>query len=277
MRVRVDLQERTLRVPALHAASRRPRPSPSTGGCGALRATPSPGRSLRILNTTTGTCASEPLPDHGFEPLIAGDGVVALALGGPTLRVLAPDPATGRPAWRVEVPSGPGTRPFPFFPPGADARMFVAGDRLYVLRNPLRQPIQVEVLEIDYEALGPREQRGPVSPGTVLRYLTRIPVGYGLGGDAYVTDARATLEGCLLSGASTGDRQARVTLWVGRTGSSQGWPDPVRAEAGGVMQVRRQAAARAADVLVVPVGRRGAARPPAPRRSLVCWVTSSLA
>lgn len=249
-RVQVDLQDRTAEQ---RAFTLFPSPSAATvhGRLWCVTGDSVRGRQLRILNTTTGEVASEELVDHDFEPLIAGDGVVAVAVGRQTLRLLAPDPLTGRPAWRVAMP-GSGQRPIPVTALDGDSRLFVRGDRLYVLRNTYRRHVHVEAFEIDFESLGPKERPGDVAAFRALRYIVRRPLNEGIGVDGYVTDGRATLEGFLLSAASTGDRQHRVTCWVGRGGQHQAWPDPTSASAGGVRQIRRHPASRSANLLFVP-------------------------
>jgi hypothetical protein len=206
---------------------------------------------LLVLNATTGDTYAETVDSDGVDLLLAGDGVVALSPGDAQLLLLAPDPVTGDPAWRTDLGIAGQPMPWGFLPSGADARIAVAGDRLYVLNVPAGAWPRLEVVELDLAALGPGQPRGRVKATRVIRPRGSRQLYHGLDAWPYVLDARATLEGYLVTVASTGDRQRRVVVWLDRGGRGLSWHDPMR-ESTGVLSVRRHAPTRVGDVLVLP-------------------------
>jgi hypothetical protein len=202
-----------------------------------------PTRELRVLNTTTARPEwGEARGDlYAHEPLLAADGMVAVATGGEEFEILVPDPVEGGVSRRF-VREAPTDGESSVLSLDADSRLFLAGHTLWVAGRDGRGGWIVEVYRIDLARGEPLDRRARVDVG---------PVRYGR---PYLLDVRVTPEGLRVGTATTEPRVLRRAEWVGADGEHVTWIDP---DAGGrgVVQIRRHPPSRVGDHLAVPTDR----------------------
>nr|MDJ0523058.1 PDZ domain-containing protein [Planctomycetota bacterium] len=219
---------------------------------------------LRILNTTTCTVEHTDAWEYRrglrvreyVNPQVAAGPFVCANRGG-RVRLYFPDPLGGAPRHVLDLGAKDVlSNQTQFGAVDRDARLYVRGRTLYVVRLPIqgRRNVNVAVFAIDHEALGRRAPTNRSGAGRVLhmRTSTRLMSGPAYP-RRYVLSVRARCEGLLVSAARlTGEHQAE-TWWVASM-DEDGAPDNVRARLleRQMVDARRHPPVLSGDVLLVP-------------------------
>lgn len=180
---------------------------------------------LRILNTTT--CAIEHTDAWEYQrargvreyvnPQVSAGPFVSVNRGG-RVRLYFPDPLGGAPRHVLDLSDKDViSNQSQFGAMDRDARLYVCGRTLYVVRVPLRgrRNVNIGVFGVDYEALGRRDPTDRAGGGSVVHMRTSTRM---MGGPTqprrYVLNLRARCEGLLVSAAILTDEHRAETWWV---------------------------------------------------------------